>query len=94
MTSAENQKFYSIDTSSPPAVADLYADADIQAAMPFASPEVVAVTTARPSTISADKYNQLSTLYFSAVHSILTGENDAQTALELLDLDIEELLGD
>ena len=93
MTSAENQKHYSIDTTSPPAVFDLYADPDIQASMPFASPEVVAVTTARPSTVSADKYNQLSTLYFSAVHSVLTGENDAQTALELLELDLESLLG-
>jgi trehalose/maltose transport system substrate-binding protein len=94
MTSAENQKFYSIDTSSPPAVAALYADPDIQAAMPFASPEVVEVTTARPSTVTAEKYNQLSTLYFTAVHSILSGESDAQTALELLELDIEALLSE
>jgi trehalose/maltose transport system substrate-binding protein len=93
MTSAENQKYYSIDTTSPPAVFDLYSDSDIQASMPFASPEVVAVTTARPSTVSADKYNQLSTLYFTAVHSVLTGESDAQTAVELLELDLESLLG-
>ena len=63
MTSAENQKFYSIDTTSPPAVFDLYSDPDIQASMPFASPEVVAVTTARPSTVSADKYNQMFTMH-------------------------------
>jgi trehalose/maltose transport system substrate-binding protein len=93
MTSAENQKFYSIDTSSPPAVFDLYADEDIQAAMPFSSPEVVAVTTARPSTATAALYNEVSTLYSSAVHSILTGEEDAETALELLELDLMELLG-
>lgn len=93
MTSAENQKFYSIDTSSPPAVFDLYADADIQEAMPFSSPEVVAVTTARPSTATAALYNEVSTLYSSAVHSILTGEEDAETALELLELDLVDLLG-
>ncbi len=92
MTSAENQKFYSIDTSSPPAVFDLFADEDIQEAMPFSSPEVVAVTTARPSTITADKYNEVSTLYFTAVHSILTGEEDADVALELLELDLLSLL--
>ena len=92
MTSAENQKHYSIDTTSPPAVFDLYSDPDIQESMPFSSPEVVAVTTARPSTVAADKYNQLSTLYFTAVHSILTGEADAQTALELLELDLEDLM--
>jgi trehalose/maltose transport system substrate-binding protein len=53
----------------------------------------VAVTTERPSTVSADKYNQLSTLYFTAAHSVLTGEDDAQTALELLELDLQSLLG-
>lgn len=94
MTSAENQKFYSIDTSSPPAVASLYEDTDIQEAMPFASPDVVAVTTARPSTVTADAYNAVSTLYFTAVHSILTGAEDADLALELLELDLQSLLDD
>jgi len=92
MTSAENQKFYSLDTTSPPAVLDLYNDEDIQAAMPFASPDVVEVTTARPSTVTAEEYNTVSTLYFNTVHSILTGEEDADTALELLELDLQELL--
>ncbi len=92
MTGEENQKQYSIDTSSPPAMLSLYSDPDIQAAMPFSSPEVVEVTTARPSTATADKYNEVSTLYFTAVHSILTGEEDAATALELLELDLQDLL--
>ena len=39
--------------------------------------------TARPSTATAEEYNEVSTLYFSAAHSILTGEQDAATALEL-----------
>jgi len=93
MTSVENQKHYAIDTSSPPASAVLYADPDIQAAMPFASPEVVAVTTARPSTVTGAQYNEVSTLYFTAVHSILTGKEDAESAVELLELDLEALLG-
>lgn len=92
MTSAENQKHYSIDTSSPPAVAALYDDPDIQAAMPFASADIVAITTPRPSTVTAEKYNEVSTLYFTAVHSILTGQEDADSALELLELDLETLL--
>jgi trehalose/maltose transport system substrate-binding protein len=73
-------------------VAALYADPDIQAAMPFASPEIVAVTTPRPSTVTAQKYNEVSTLYFTAVHSILTGQEDAAAALELLELDLQALL--
>jgi trehalose/maltose transport system substrate-binding protein len=93
MTGEENQKEYSIDTTSPPAILALYSDPAIQASMPFASPEVVQVATARPSTPTADKYNEVSTLYFTAAHSVLTGEEDADTALELLELDLQELLG-
>jgi trehalose/maltose transport system substrate-binding protein len=94
LTSVENQKHYAIDTTSPPASLELYSDPDIQESMPFASPEVVQVTTARPSTISAEKYNQLSTFYFNATHSVLTGESDAMTAVELLELDLEDLLAE
>ncbi len=93
-TSRDPMKAYSIATSSPPAMGELYADPDIQAAMPFSSPEVVEGTTARPSTITADKYNAASTLYFEAVHSILTGQEDAATALELLELDLMALIAE
>lgn len=82
MTSVENQKHYSIDTSSPPAALELYDDPDVQEAMPFASPDIVEITTARPSNFARDQYNAVSTLYFEAVHSILTGEEDADVALE------------
>lgn len=91
-TSTENQKLYALQTTSPPAAAELYDDPEIQEAMPFASPDIVEITTARPSTFSADQYNAVSTLYFEAVHSILTGEEDADVAMELLELDMMELL--
>lgn len=91
MTSVENQYHYSLDTSSPPAALELYEDPDIQAAMPFASPDIVEITTARPSNFARDQYNAVSTLYFASVHSILTGEEDADVALELLELDLMEL---
>ncbi len=93
-TSTESQKAYAIATTSPPAMSDLYADPDIQEAMPFASPEVVAGTEARPSSATKAQYNAVSTLYFNAVHSILTGEEDAEVALELLELDMEALLNE
>ncbi|NDJ85074.1 MAG: extracellular solute-binding protein, partial [Chloroflexi bacterium] len=91
-TSTESQKEYALATTSPPAMAALYEDPDIQAAMPFASPEVVAGTVARPSSSTKANYNAASTLYFNAVHSILTGEEDADVAMELLELDLQELL--
>jgi trehalose/maltose transport system substrate-binding protein len=94
MTSVENQKEYALDTSSPPAALELYDDPDIQAALPFASTDIVEITTARPSNFSKDQYNAVSTLYFTAIHSILTGEEDAEVALELLELDLEALVGE
>lgn len=91
-TSTENQKLYALQTTSPPAAVELYDDPEIQEAMPFASTDIVEITTARPSNFSKDQYNAVSTLYFEAVHSILTGEEDADVAMELLELDIMELL--
>jgi len=91
MTSVESQKDFSVATSNPPGALELYSDPDIIAAMPFASPDIASSTTARPSNYSKDRYNAVSTLYFNAIHSILTGEEDAEVALELLELDIADL---
>ncbi|MFN2304062.1 MAG: extracellular solute-binding protein, partial [Anaerolineales bacterium] len=94
MTGEENAKYYAIDTTFPPVILDLYNDPDIQAAVPYASPNIVEIVTPRPSTVTADKYNEVSSLYFTAVHSILTGEQDATTAMELLEIDLEALLAE
>ena len=93
VTNAENQKMYSIATTSPPAILALYSDPDIKKAMPFASPDIVKITTPRPSTPTGAKYNQVSTLYFTAVHSVLTGKESADVAVQKLELDLKKLLG-
>lgn len=46
---------------------------------------------ARPSTVTAPRYGETSRLFFNAVHSVLTGQEDAETALALLELDLQEL---
>lgn len=46
---------------------------------------------ARPSTVTAPQYNETSRLFFTAVHSVLTGAEDAETALAILELDLQEL---
>jgi trehalose/maltose transport system substrate-binding protein len=92
-TGYEGQLYYSIATSSPPGNAALYENEEVQAAMPFARAELVADTTVRPSTVTAEQYNEVSTLYFEAVHSVLTGDEDAAAAMELLELDLMDLLG-
>ncbi|MGQ9908728.1 MAG: ABC transporter substrate-binding protein [Candidatus Flexifilum sp.] len=92
-TSAESELLYAIETAAPPAITALYERPELQAAIPFARASIVEVATPRPSTVTAGLYNQVSTLYFTAVHSILTGEEDPETALEVLELDLAALLG-
>lgn len=48
---------------------------------------------ARPSTISAPQYGETSRLFFTAVHNVLTGQEEAEVALELLALDLQDLHG-
>lgn len=94
MTNYEQQKNRAIVGSYNPTIMALYEDADVLEATPFFGSlyDVFINTVARPSTLSAPNYNEVSTLYFSAVHSILTGEEDAAVALELLELDLADIL--
>jgi trehalose/maltose transport system substrate-binding protein len=48
---------------------------------------------ARPSTATAPQYSDTSRLFFNAVHSVLTGDNDAENAFAELELDLQDLLG-
>ncbi len=48
---------------------------------------------ARPSTSTAPNYNEVSRAFFTAVHEVLTGANDAETALGELEITLEELTG-
>lgn len=95
LTSLEEQKVRAIEGSFNPTIMSLYEDPDVLEATPFFGSlyDVFINAVARPSTISAPKYNEASTLFFNAVHSVLTGDNDAQTAFEELELDLQDLLG-
>jgi trehalose/maltose transport system substrate-binding protein len=95
MTSAEQQKHRAIVGSYNPTIASIYQDPDVLEATPIFGSlyDVFVSTVARPSTISAPHYNEVSTLYFNAVHSVLSGDQDAETAMSLLELDLAELLG-
>ena len=60
-----------------PTIVDLYDDADVLEANPFfAQTEGVFLggAVARPSTVTSDLYNEVSTAYFTAVNEILTGQ--------------------
>jgi trehalose/maltose transport system substrate-binding protein len=54
---------------------------------------VFTAAVARPSTATAPNYGQSSKLFFTAVHSVLTGEAEAADALATLEADLMELTG-
>jgi trehalose/maltose transport system substrate-binding protein len=96
VTSTQEQKRRAIKGSFNPTIMSLYEDEEVLEAVPFFGSlyDVFINAVARPSTITSDKYNEVSTAYFTAVHSILTGDEDADTALTLLELDLEEILAE
>ena len=95
LTSAEGQKINALNDSLLPTIESLYQDEDILANTPFFADlfDVFTNAVARPSTITAPNYNQTSVAFFNAVHGVLTGETDAQTAVEELELDIADITG-
>jgi trehalose/maltose transport system substrate-binding protein len=95
MASQDEQKIRAIDGSLNPTIPALYEDAEVCAAQPFLCKllDVFTNAVARPSTATAPKYNEVSTLFFQSVHDVLIGSNDASSALKALELDLQDLLG-
>jgi trehalose/maltose transport system substrate-binding protein len=48
---------------------------------------------ARPSTATAPNYSDVSSLFFTAVHGVLTGGSSAEDAFLELELDLEDQTG-
>ncbi|CCU85701.1 MULTISPECIES: ABC transporter substrate-binding protein [Mesotoga] len=95
MAGYEVQKMRAVEGSFNPTIQALYADYEVLKANPFFGSlyDVFVNAVARPSTATAPRYNEVSTLFFKAVHSILSGTADARNALEELALDLEDLTG-
>jgi trehalose/maltose transport system substrate-binding protein len=95
MAGYEVQKMRAVEGSFNPTIGALYADYEVLKANPFFGSlyDVFINAVARPSTATAPRYNEVSTLFFKAVHNILLGTADAQNALEELALDLEDLTG-
>lgn len=94
MASASEQKRRAIKGTLNPTIMSLYKDPEVLEAAPFFGSlyDVFINAVARPSTATAPKYNEVSTLFFNAVYDVLTGKKDAQTALDELELDLEDLI--
>ena len=72
----------------------LYEDADIAREQPIIPQwkDVFLQAVPRPSAPTRQDYNEVSTLFFTAVHSVLSGEETAADAMEDLEADLEDLL--
>jgi trehalose/maltose transport system substrate-binding protein len=95
LASYEEQKIRAIEGSFIPTIMDLYEDAEVLEAQPFFGElyDVFINAVARPSTATAPDYAQVSSAFYRAVHDVLTGAEDAETALALLELDLQALTG-
>jgi trehalose/maltose transport system substrate-binding protein len=95
MTSPELQKSSAIERSLLPTRPAVYDDADVLKANPYYAslkPVFSGGAVARPSTVTGDLYNDVSTAYFTAVNQILTGSKDSKTAVADLEAELQKIL--
>jgi len=96
LASSENLKERALSAQgNPPTMPSVYEDEDIMAnpLMARLGP-ILETAVARPSVATGASYNDASALFSGAVHSVLTGEADADEAMEELEIDLEDLLAD
>jgi trehalose/maltose transport system substrate-binding protein len=93
LTSSEEQKRRALEGSFAPTIASLYKAPDVVEANPFFEQlgGVLAEAVARPSSVTGEKYNQVSSEFFNAVHSVLSGETDAASSFAELERKLDRL---
>lgn len=96
LSSTEVQKERAINQSNLPTIVALYDDADVAAAQPIIPSwkDIFLNAVPRPSAPTKVKYNEVSSLFWSAVHNTLSGNGTAAENLELLEADLTDLKGD
>ena len=96
LASPEVQKERAIKQSNLPTIVSLYDDADVLKASPFMAnwKEIFQNAVPRPSAPTKTNYNEVSSLFWSAVHNTLSGDGTAAENLELLEADLTDLKGD
>lgn len=95
MAGMEGQKIRATQGSMLPTIGALYEDEDVLAANPFFSQmyDVFAGgAVARPSTVTGELYNEVSTIYFTEVNRTLTGQQTGQQAVENIEAQLQDLL--
>jgi len=93
---AEAQRTSAILTGRLPTITSLYDDAEVVAAAPIMEQwkDVFLEAVPRPSAPTQSNYNEVSSLFWTAVHDTLSGEGSAAENLELLEAELTDLRGD
>ena len=95
MTSKNAQKFRAVESNRLPTLPSLYKDSEVLEANPFFSAISYVLDDAviRPSVAAGDQYDEVSRMFYKAVHSVLVGNEQANEALEILEFDLHDLTG-
>jgi trehalose/maltose transport system substrate-binding protein len=93
LTSAEEQKRRALEGAYNPTIESLYKDEEVLAANPFFGDlyEVFINAVPRPSSATGDKYNQVSKEFWSAVHSVLSGQQSGEAAVAQLENTLDRM---
>ena len=93
LTSADEQKRRAIKGSYNPTIAALYQDEEVLEATPFFGElyDTFTNAVARPSRVTGEAYNQVSSEFFNAVHAVLSGKTSAADSLTALERKLERL---
>ncbi len=95
LSSAEEQKARAIRQSNLPTIESVYDDPEVAEAQPIIPnwKEVFQNAVPRPSAPTKVKYNEVSSLFWSAVHDTLADNGTAAENLELLEFELTDLRG-
>ncbi len=96
LTSEDEQLQRALDVSNLPTIEAVYSRPELLESNVAWFADLLPVfqnAVARPSTATAPRYNEVSREIYTAVHDVLTGNTDADTALGELEINIEDLTG-
>lgn len=86
MTSKEGQKHLSLSGSYTPSVLELIPDHRAKIKI-----DLFKNALPRPATITGSKYHRMSSEFYTAVHSVLSGKSSAENALSKLESSLQQL---
>jgi trehalose/maltose transport system substrate-binding protein len=93
LTSYDEQKRRAIKGSYNPTIEALYKDDEVLAAVPFFGSlyDTFVNAVARPSKVTAAKYNQVSAEFFNAAHDVVRGETSGADSVAALESKLDRL---